>query len=40
VGRREMPAWPSVPAWRLSRADTEQTVRSEQRIAMNTRIIV
>ena len=27
-------------SWRLFRADTEQTARSEQRIAMNTRIIV
>ena len=30
---------PSVPSWRLVRADTEQTARSEQSIIMNTRII-
>ena len=30
---------PSVSSWRLICADTKQTVRSEQSIVMNTRII-
>ena len=39
IGSRQIAACPSVPSWRLIRADTEQTARSEQSIIIHTRII-